>query len=153
MHLLEGAFLPKDQRRVRLRAAIGLGERLRLELAEMILCKLDQFLVREAAGRGDQNIFGRVIAVVITIDAVAVEAANGLTGPQNRTPQGMPLPEIAREDLMDEIFGIIHIHLQFFEDDAFFLLDVALLKQRISYQVRHDAESVRQMLVEYFYVV
>ena len=40
----------------------------------------------------------------------------------------MSLPEIAGEDLVDEVLGIIHIHLQLFENDALFLLDIALLE-------------------------
>src|SRR6185312_11411170 len=112
---------------MRLRPAVGFGKRTSLELAKMFLCQLHELLMRKTARRGDQNILRRVVTAIVTLHAIAVEAADGLPCTEDRPPQRMSLPEVAGEDLMDQVLGVIHIHLQLFEDDALFLFDVALL--------------------------
>src|SRR6185369_3419321 len=153
MHLFQRALLAKYQRSVCLRPSIGLGHRLRLQRAEMVFGKLYQFLVRQAAGRCDQNILGSVIAPVVAFHAIAIETADGLPGPQNWTPQRMALPKVTGENFVDQVLGVVDIHLELFENDALFLLDVALFEQRMAYQVGDDPESARQMLVENLDVV
>ena len=90
---------------------------------------------------------------VVLLDHVAIEAADGLLGPQNRASQRVPFPEAAGEELVDLVLGIVHLHLQLFEDDAFFLLDVLRLEQGIADQIGHHVEGFRQMLVQHLDVV
>jgi hypothetical protein len=54
---------------------------------------------------------------------------------------------------VDLILGIVHFHLQLFEDDAFFLLDVLRVKQRIADQIGHHVEGFRHMLIQHLYVI
>ena len=54
---------------------------------------------------------------------------------------------------MDEVIGIVLVHLQLFEDHALFLVDVLFAEQRIQDQVGQDVEGQRQMLVQDFGVV
>ena len=107
----------------------------------------------QVARRGDQDVRRRVELLIVSLHRVAIEAADGLLGAQNRTPQRVAFPEIAGEDFVDQVFGIIHFHLQLFEDDALFLLDVVLLEQRIAHQIGHDVEGLGQMLIQHLHVV
>ena len=66
--------------------------------------------------------------LVVLVDHVAIETADGLLGAQNRASQRVALPEAAGEEFVDLVLGIIHLHLQLFENDALFLLDVLRLK-------------------------
>jgi len=39
-------------------------------------------------------------------------------------------PETARKGFMEKIFGIVHVHLDFFEDDLLFVFDVGGIEAR-----------------------
>src|SRR3984957_13848402 len=65
----------------------------------------------------------------------------------------MSLPETAGENLVDEVLGIVDLHLQLFEDDAFFLLDILGGKEGITDQMGDDIEGFRQMLVKHLDVI
>ena len=61
----------------------------------------------------------------------------------------MVLPETAREDLVNQVLGVVRLHLQLFQDDALLLLDVLVMEQRMQHQVRKDVEDQRQVLVQH----
>src|SRR6266404_1209923 len=63
----------------------------------------------------------------------------------------MVLPEILSEDLMDEVIGIVLIHLDFFQDDATLASDVLGIENRIQHQVAEHVERNRKMFVQHFY--
>ena len=71
---------------------------------------------------------------------------------QNRQPQRMPAPEILREQFVDQVFGIVLVHLDLFEDHLFFLGDVRVVKSRAQHQVGEHVERDRQVLVEHLRV-
>ena len=62
----------------------------------------------------------------------------------------MVLPEVGREDLLHQVIGAIGLHLQLFQDDALFLFDVLVAKQRMQHQVGQHVEGARQVFVEDF---
>ena len=64
----------------------------------------------------------------------------------------MPAPEILREQFVNQVFGIVLVHLDFFEDHLLFLGDVRVVKSRAQHQVGKDIEGDRQVLVEHFRV-
>ena len=64
----------------------------------------------------------------------------------------MILPEILGEDLVDEVVGIVLVHLDFFHDDAAFASDVSGIKNRVENQIAQNIERGRNMLVEHLNV-
>src|SRR4029077_3561024 len=60
----------------------------------------------------------------------------------------MILPEVLREDLVDEVVGVVLIHLDFFHDHAALASDVGAIEYWIQYQVAEDVERHRYVLVK-----
>ena len=60
----------------------------------------------------------------------------------------MVFPEILGEDFVDEVVGIVLVHLDFFEDDAALAADVAGVENRVQHQVAENVHSDGQMLVQ-----
>ena len=49
---------------------------------------------------------------------------------------------------MDQVLGIVGVHLQLFEDNALLLLHIVGAESGVQHQVREDVEGQRQMVVE-----
>src|SRR4029077_14223950 len=81
-------------------------------------------------------------------DGVLVELANGLLGAQYGLAEWVVFPEILREYLMDEVVRIVFVHLDLFEDHAFFASDVFGFEYRIQDNVAEDVNGDGQVLVE-----
>src|SRR6266852_3113916 len=77
-----------------------------------------------------------------------MEGFYGFRCAENRPAQRMLRPEAARENLMKEIFGIVQVHLDFFEDDLALLLHVFGVKFRAQHEVGDHVEGDGQMLVK-----
>ena len=60
----------------------------------------------------------------------------------------MRRPKILGEEFVDQIFGIVLGHANFFEDDGFFAVDFVFGKFRIENHVRQDVEGFGQMFIE-----
>src|SRR5882724_9815142 len=50
-------------------------------------------------------------------ERLTIEFSDGFRRTENRAAQRMLRPEAARENLVKQIFGIVQVHLDFFEDD------------------------------------
>ena len=61
----------------------------------------------------------------------------------------MRRPEILREKLVDQVFGIVLRHADFFEDHGFFAVDIFFGKFRLENHVRKHVEGFGKMLVEH----
>jgi hypothetical protein len=59
-------------------------------------------------------------------------------------------PETAREYVVKQIFRIVQVHLDFFEDDLAFLFHVIGIEFWPKDQIRNDVESDGQVLVKNF---
>ena len=77
----------------------------------------------------------------------ALETLYSFFGSQNRLAQRMVLPEIRREDFVDQVIRAVRLHLDFFEDDALLALDVAVAEQGVEKQVGQDVlqKAVRDL--------
>ena len=60
----------------------------------------------------------------------------------------MVAPEAPEEGLVHQIFRIVHFHLQLFENDALFLLNVLRPEERLQNQLGKNVKSDRQMIVD-----
>ena len=59
-------------------------------------------------------------------------------------------PEAARKGFVKEIFGVVHVHLDFFEDNLLLVLDVTRIEARVKAEVADNIQSDREMLIENF---
>ena len=82
-----------------------------------------------------------------------IEGADAGGRAEDRPAERMIGPETLREDLVDEIIGRVLDHLDLFEDDFLFALDVLFREQRIADQIREDVDGQRQVLVEHLEVI
>jgi len=57
-------------------------------------------------------------------------------------------PETARKGLVEKIFRIVHVHLDFFEDDLLFVFDVGGIEARTEAEIADDVEGDGEMVVE-----
>src|SRR6476646_3702203 len=62
-------------------------------------------------------------------------------------------PKAARENVMKEVFRIVQIHLDFFEDDLTFFSYVVGIEFGTKHEIGDDVKSDGQMLVEHFGVI
>src|SRR5947208_15377817 len=84
----------------------------------------DERVVVQMACRGKNHVARREAAGVVVEYDLLVEAGNRLLGPEDRSAQGVPLPEVLREGLVNEVIGFVLIHLDLLEDDALLASDV-----------------------------
>ncbi len=79
---------------------------------------------------------------------IGVERLHGLASAENRPAERMVLPESLREQLVDEIVRRVLDHLDLFDDDLLFALDIVDAERRIADDVGEDVDREREMLVE-----
>ncbi len=73
--------------------------------------------------------------------------------PENRAPERVTLPEVLREELVDEIVRRVLDHLDLFEDHLLLALDLVGRECRTKHDVGEQVDRERQMLVEHLDVV
>ena len=112
----------------------------------------DEGVVFEIAGGGKDHVAADEALAVVVEERLLLEAADGLLGAENRLAEGMVLPEILSKDLVDEVVGVVFVHLDLFENDAAFAGDVFGGEDRIEHQVGEDVERRRDVLVENLHV-
>ena len=64
-------------------------------------------------------------------------------------PERMVFPEILGEDFVDQVVGIVLVHLDLFEDDAALAADVLGIEDRVQHQVAEHVHGDGQMLVQH----
>src|SRR6185312_16804164 len=62
----------------------------------------------------------------------------------------MILPKILSEDFMNEVVGIVLVHLDLFENHAALARDVLVIKDRIQHQIAQNVERNREMFIQNF---
>src|SRR6266852_1043565 len=77
-----------------------------------------------------------------------MEGFYGFRCAQNRAAERMLRPESAGENFVKQIFRIVQVHLDFFEDDLALLLNVSGVKFRAQHEVGDHVEGDGQMLVK-----
>ena len=148
MYLLKRPLVAQRDARVRVRRLVGRRRRARRQLLKILARQANQRLVREIAGRRYDHVGGRVDGGIIIAHGGLIELADGLGRAQDRLAQRMVFPEVGREDLLHQVIGAIGLHLDLFQNDALFFLDVFVAKQRMQHQIGQHVEGARQVLVE-----
>ncbi len=101
------------------------------------------------AGGGDDHVAGHETLLVKIPHRVALELLDRILGPQDGLAQRMIFPEILGEDFVDQVVGIVLVHLYFFEDDAALAADVIGIEHRIQHQVAEHLHGDGHVLVQH----
>src|SRR5882724_13429326 len=59
-------------------------------------------------------------------------------------------PETTSERFVEKIFRVVHVHLDFFEDNLLFILDVRGIEARMETEIADDVEGDGKILIENF---
>ncbi len=116
---------------------------------EMFGHQFHELLVLQMTCGGDDHVAGRKTLLVEIQHRIALELLDRVLGPQDGLAQGMILPEILGEDLVDQVVRIVLVHLYFFEDDAALAADVVGIEDRVQHQVAEHIHGDGQMLVQH----
>ena len=82
-------------------------------------------------------------------DRIALEALHCFLRAQDRLAQRMILPEVLGKDFVDEIVGIVFVHLDLFHDDAALAGNVGGIKDGVQNQIAENVERSGNVLVEH----
>jgi hypothetical protein len=152
VHLLERFLLFGNDGRVWLGNRVG-GQDVSIDqIGEFFADKANEAVVVEIAGGGDENVAGRVDALVEIEQKILAEFLDGLARAEDGFAEAVTFPEIANEGFVQDELGLIGLHFYLFEDDAFFLLDVGFPEDGIEGEVGEDVEREREVLVQNFSV-
>ncbi len=83
-------------------------------------------------------------------DDLLVEAGDGLGGAEDGTAEGVALPEVLGEGFVNEVVGVVLVHLDLFEDDALFAGELVGGEGGVEDEVGEDVEGGGDVLVEDF---
>ena len=122
----------------------------RQEVAKLLLRKIENLLVGDVASGGDDDMVGRKPVLEAAKKRFAAEIADGFGSAKDGAAEGMFGPETAGENVVEKIFGIVQIHLDFFEDDLALFIDVAGIELGTKNEIGDDVEGDGEMLVENF---
>jgi len=150
MDLLEVALGLEMDGRMSSRSGVGFGRTAGREMAEITLDQLEDLIVGDVAGgRHDEMAGGEPVAEA-GAERIATELLDGGRSAKNGAAERVLGPETARENVMEEVFGIVHVHLDFFEDDLALFFHVIGVEFGTKNEVGDDVEGDGEMLVENF---
>ena len=89
---------------------------------------------------------------VIAVQQLLIEAAHRVLGSGDGLAQRMIFPEILREDLVDQVIGIVLIHLDLFQDHPALAPQIGEIEDRVQHQIAEHIHCNRQVLIQYFNV-
>jgi len=118
------------------------------EIPEFALNEVQNFFVRYVARGGDDEMIGGKPVAEALDEMFAIEGANGFRRAENGAAQRMLGPKAARENIVEKIFGVVHVHLDFFEDDLAFLADVLGIELGTENEIGDDVKGDGEMFVE-----
>src|SRR2546421_12644657 len=98
-------------------------------------------IVLDVAGSSDDEMIGRKPILIASAKRVAIEFFNGFRRAQNGAAERMTGPEAARKNLVEQIFRVVQVHLDFFEDHLALFLQVLGIELRTKNQVGNDIEG------------
>src|SRR3954468_5041048 len=117
------------------------------------LDELPHFRMIEIAGRRDDHVRSDVGAAEVFEQRLAGKTFDGFFRSEDWPPERMAFPEMLGEQLVDKVVWRVLDHLDFFEDDLFFALDLVGGECRTHHDVGQQVDGKRQMLVENLDVV
>ncbi len=146
--LLELAFGASGESGGRNRRNCGMAVLSGFGVAEARRYEIKKPLVRDIAGSSDDDVVWRVGAAKGGAKGFAIEAADCLRSAEDGAAERMLSPKIAGKHFVDEVFGIVFNHANFFENDGALTIDFVRRKLRIKDHIGENVEDGFQMFVE-----
>src|SRR6266704_3264523 len=106
-----------------------------LHVPEVFANQVHELLVLQMAGGADDQIAWSEALLVEIEYRLAFKFLNCILRSKDRLAERVIFPEILRENFVDEIIGVVLVHLDFFENHTAFAADVLNVKDRIQHQV------------------
>jgi len=150
MNLLEIGFAVELDGRAGLRRDVLVEATAGLEMTELLFDEFGDSFVRDIARRGDEEMIRREPFPKTIAKNVRGKLFDGFRSAENGAAERMLRPETARKGFMEEIFRIVHVHLDFFEDDLLLVFDVGGIEARTEAEIADDVERDGEMVVENF---
>ncbi len=92
---------------------------------------------------------GRKTLLVEIPHRIALELLDRVFGSQDGFAQGVVFPETLGKDFVDQVVGIVLVHLYFFEDHAALASDVSGVENRVQHQVAENVHGDGQVFVQH----
>ena len=102
------------------------------------------------AGSDDDDVVWRKPMLKAIAQGFAIKIPDGFRGAQNRAAQRMIGPKAASEKFVEQVFGIIQIHLDLFEHHLPLFFHVVGVELRAQHEVGENIESNGEVFVEHF---
>ncbi len=112
--------------------------------------QVDEFAVVQISRRGDDHVIRRKALPVEVEYVVLLEGTDSFLGAQNRFAESVVFPEILCEDFVDEVIRIVLVHLDFFQNHAFFAGNIFGGEHRIEYEIAQNINRHRHVFVKHF---
>ena len=106
----------------------------------------------QVAGGGDQQIRGLVRVLEVPDEHVEVHPGHRGDGALDRPAERVPPPERFAEDVVHQLVGRVLDHLDLFEDDLAFLLDLLREELGVAHDVRQEIDGDVEVVVEHLEV-
>src|SRR6266851_2864695 len=120
----------------------------RLHVLEVPGDEIHKALVIQISSSSNNHVSrGKALAVEVH-NRRTLESPDSVASSKNRPPQRMILPEILGENFMDQVVGIVLVHLDFFQNYSAFASYVLDIENWIQHQIAEHVESNGQVFVE-----
>jgi hypothetical protein len=120
------------------------------EIAELALDEVQNLFVRDVSSGGDDEMIGSKPVPEALDKMLAIEAADSFWCAENGAPERMFGPKATRENIVKKIFGIVQVHLDFFEDDLAFFSNIIGIELGAKNEIGDNVKSDGEMFVENF---
>jgi len=105
--------------------------------------------VSDVSGCGDEKMVRGEPILETGAQRFAFEFADRIWRAEDGASERMLGPEAAGEDIVEKVFRVVHVHLDFFEDDLAFFFDVFGIKLGAEDEIGEDVEGDREMRIEH----
>src|SRR5215471_1321620 len=148
LYLFQRFLIPHDDAGDRLGRTAVITVRNRPHVLKMLCYQVHEAVVIDVTGRCDNQVPRIETLAVCVKDDLLLKLPNCLFCSQNRLAKRVILPEILGKDFVNQVVGIVLVHLDFFEDDTTLAADVLDVEGRIEHQVTKHVHGDGQMLVK-----
>ena len=119
-------------------------------MAEFALDEIENLLMGYVTGGSNDQLGGSEPLAEAFLQSFFVEFFDGIGSAENGAAKRMIGPEATGKKFVEQVFGIVQIHLDFFEDDLAFFLDVFGVEFGAKDEISENVEGDGEMLVENF---
>src|SRR5882724_6018139 len=119
------------------------------ERTGLLLHQSYKLIMLQVAGSREDHVRRCEVRCIKVEDRLLREGGDGLRGSEDGASEWIVLPEVLGKDLVDEVIGVVFIHLDLFEDDGLFALDVPRGEGGMQDEVGEDIEGRDDVLVEH----